>query len=131
MKYLTRIEPFLPFVAAVILFLAAKNHVETYAYLIVAILFSFYFFPLRLMAKSTEKKWFQVVTSVLFANILLFIAIYLINPELNFVRIILGVSAILCIVLLVYTYFFKKLTVRIFFLLLGFNVLASSYILFT
>lgn len=129
MKYLTRIEIIFPFVASFIVFLAAKNHIDTVVYLIVAIVFSFYFFPMKLIVDSKEKKWFQIVTSVLFANILILIAIYLINPELSVIKTILGMSSILCIVLLVYKHFFEKLSVRLFFLLLGFNVLASSFII--
>lgn len=129
MKYLKRIDFFFPFVASFIVFLAAKDHIDTVVYLILAIVLSFYFFPMKLIVDSQEKKWFQIVTSVLFANILILIAIYLINPELSVIRNMLGISSILCMVLLIYKHFFEKLSVRLFFLLLGFNILACSYII--
>ena len=56
-----------------------------------ALLFGIYFFPLRLFVVSNDKKWFQFLSSLLFANILIFLGIFLINPELKIIGNTLGI----------------------------------------
>lgn len=131
MKYLKKLETYLPYIAIIIVFLSKKNQLDSIIYLITSILFSFYFFPVRIILSSslTEKTWVEVLISVLSANIFILVLISLINPEQHIVKTLLGISGILCIGLLVYEKIFEKLSIRLFTMLLGFNILASVSIL--
>lgn len=126
MKYFKKTEILFPYIAAVFVFLVAKELVANFVYLVISVLFSLYFFPLRLIVRSSEKKWFVLLSSLLFAIILILTELYLINPDFIEIRTVLAVSAILCMLLLVYKHIFDKLDVRLFLLLLGFNILAGS-----
>ena len=125
-KYITRAELFMPYVAATVAFLSATNHLDNLFYFAVAILSGIYFFPIKLLIVTTEKLWFRIATSLLFANILVLLGIYILNPELSLIGTALDLFSILCIVLLVYKYIFEKLSFHNFILLIGFNILAIS-----
>ena len=127
-KYLVKTEIILPYLAAATGFLVATEHLDITIYFVLALLFSFYFFPVRLFIDSLDKAWFRIATSVLFANILVLLGIYFLNPELSVIATALDVASILCVVLLVYKYVFEQLSVRNFILLVGFNILAVSRI---
>ena len=81
MKYFKKTEILFPYIAAVFVFLVAKELVANFVYLVISVLFSLYFFPLRLIVRSSEKKWFVLLSSLLFAIILILTALYLINPD--------------------------------------------------
>lgn len=128
MKLLYKMEVYFPYFAILLFFITFKLQLSSIVYLILAIIIGLYFFPFRLLITNSEKRIFHIIFSVIFSTILIFSSVFLINPNIDVIKISLGFLGISCFILLIYMYFTKELSNKLFFLLLGFNILSGLYL---
>ena len=121
-------EVILPYLAVVIFYITSRYQLPEYIYLTLSIFLALYCLPFRLLVKREEKKWFTVLTSIVFAQMLIFSALFLFNSESREIQNTLGITGIICMTLLIYKFIFEKLDVKTFMLLFGFCLLASVYL---
>lgn len=106
-----KFEYFMSALACVLFFLVTKNVIPNYIYLIVILVFSFYFMPIRFFRfkyeKNKNEKIIFIISSLIIAKILaISIALTYINDPSFFRTIFLGLSLI-NFVLMIFSYWKK------------------------
>jgi len=126
MKSLMKYEVFIPYFAAILFQLTIKLHLPSYCYIIPSVILGLYFFPVRILFfDNTQNRTFFFLTSWLFASIFGLTSVYILNPDLRVIYVSLLFAGLICFPIMYFAYAFKT-DIKIFFLLFGFSLLASS-----
>lgn len=103
-------------ILSVLYFLSVKNVIPTFAYLIIALVGSFYFFPIKLFLdknlfnETRNKKIAKILSYFVIGNIIVFSALMLYVDGPGFFRNSLFVYGILNSILLFYFYFTENVS---------------------
>ncbi|WGH75077.1 hypothetical protein P8625_13495 [Tenacibaculum tangerinum] len=97
-------------IACALLFITTKEAIPVFVYSFFALLFAFYFLPIRLAFNlkkdiPTNEMVILIINSVLFSTVLAFSILQLYIPESSFVKIAILVIGIINFFIIVYGYF--------------------------
>ncbi|MDR1056269.1 MAG: hypothetical protein LBL90_10740 [Prevotellaceae bacterium] len=127
-KLLNKTDWIIPFATYVIYFFTVESVIPSAVYIVLACLFSLYYFPFRLLTNINEfenNRFFYILSCFFCSAILTLSALDVIVSLTGFFRTTVGVIGVLCILLSFYA-LDKLKSKRFFAVLYGISILASG-----